>query len=298
MSDTNTAATPAPAVATDQVTAPVEGAPVAPATAEPAPADRLAKAAERLARDRQAVDADRKAIAAEKAAVESERAKVAQLQQLIAKAEEDPLAILDALGPDAGARLLARLAQQQALDEDPSVAEVRKLRAEIDAKEAAAKAERERQEQAQIDAKIESFMQGLRAHGEGNADKYELCALTEQHGLAQPFDLAFQVIEQHYAQTKQATGKGVVLSYDEALGAVESYLVEKYGTLFGASKKLKPAPIVETSEASKKPEANGARNVTLSSTSSMDGPVIVSNAPPAGKEARRAKLAQAIDRLS
>ena len=297
VSDTNTAAPPAPAVATETA-APLEGAPVTSATPEPAPADRLAKAAERLARDRQAVDADRKAIAAEKAAIESERAKVSQLQSLMAKAEEDPLAILEAFGPEAGARLLARLAQQQVTEEDPGVLEARKLRAEIEAEKAAIKAEREKQQQAEVEAKISNFKQGLRAHGASKADEYELCALAEKHGFVQSYDVAYQVIEAHYAETKKATGQGVVLSYDEALATVEAHLQENYTALFGASKKLKPAAPIETSETSKRPEANGARvNTTLSSTSSMDGPVIVTNATGGGKAERRAKLAQALERM-
>lgn len=283
-----------------EAAAAVEGAAQAAATTtEPPAADRLAKAAERLARDRQAVDAEKKALAAEKAALDGERGKVAQLQALIAKAEEDPLAILEALGPDAGARLLARLAQQQAADEDPATAEAKKLRAEWEAEKKAAKEAQEKAEQAQVEAKIESAKAGLRAYGEANRDTYELCALAEELGLAKPYDLAWQAVEAHYAQTKKDTGKGVVLSWAEALGAVEAAITENYQALFGKSKKLKPQPAVETSEASKtKPEASGAKNTTLASTSAMDGPVIVTGGVSSSKAARRAKLEAAVSRLS
>lgn len=294
MSDTNTAVTPAPAVANTESTAPVEGV-TPPASTEPAPADRLAKAAERLARDRQAVDAEKKGLATERAALESERAETAQLRALIARADEDPLAILEALGPDAGARLLARLAQAQAADEDPGTAEAKKLRAEWEADKKAAKEAQERQEQASVDSKIESFKGNLRAFGEANRETYELCSLVEEMGLARPYELAWQAVEAHYAQTKAATGKGVVLSFAEALGAVESTIEENYQALFGKSKKLKPKPVVEQSDTSKKsPEANGKAN-TLTSTGALDGVVIVEHKRPSKSE-RRAKLEEIMNR--
>jgi hypothetical protein len=273
-------------------TPPTEAAPEAPPEkpAEPPADERLAKALSRLTRDREAFNNERKTWEQQR---EAERQKVQRWLEVEQKYEQDPVAVLEALGPEAGAKLLARLMEAQAEDEDPTARRIKELEARLEA-DRKEREERERQvEDARIERQLQKAQEDLRRTGETNRERYYLTNLAEERGFAvkldadtkvSPFDLAWRIVEGHYQQTRE------VLSWDRALDAVEEHL----GTLMGELRPKQQQPEPSRAPA---PRAEMGTTTTLNPRSApTDGPAVLSQRPST-QEQRMRKVAALLERF-
>jgi len=180
----------------------------------------------------------REAAFAEREASLAARVKKAEaIEQAVAKRDENPLAVLEALGIDIEKFADGLIAGPPA-KKDPTLSAVETLQKQIEElkkerEQEAARAAETRREQA-----VKRFQQEIADEVKKAADKFEL--INEKNAAG----LVYKVIEQHYNDTEKefGAGKGVLMPIADAAVIVEQALEQDLKTeveFFGKSQAKK-----------------------------------------------------------
>ncbi len=269
-STTVTEATQAPSAKPSEEELAPEAAPTKPNVS----AERFSKLVER----EQKLRKDREAYKKEQEATHASLAKYREAAELV---DKDPLAALEKLGfqwSDVANKLVNRPRTDPAKD---ALAEVQKLKAEIEAKELQSQHGAVQQKLAEFKTQCVEFVKS-------DADKYEL---INAHGLGEE---VYNLIAEHWKTSEE------VLSPQEAADILEEQLTQR-AQVFLAAKKFKKS---EATASAPTANATPARNVAQ--TANSDGPRTLTNhvsaqrsdsAPHSGNEEKE-RIRRAIARLS
>lgn len=195
------------------------------------------------------------------AAVEEE---IAQLKAIKTAARQNPMEALKYLGTDYktitdyvlnNEKLPAEYQINQVKEELRGEVELLKKQREEDYKKA-----QERESQDYDRVKVE-FIENCNDYARSNLDKYELINLNEA------FNLIPAVIEQNFYKTQKESGKGRILSIDEACDLVERHLEGRVEANI-KSKKWQAKATPQPKEEGKQPSPNTLSTLTNNMTSS------------------------------
>lgn len=154
--------------------------------------------------------------------------KIKRYEELERLKSSDPIAFLKEAGVDAE-MLLKRFAEVGGKTIDDKVAELEARYKELDAM---IKQKEEEAKRLQVQEQIENFRKKIVDTVKSNAERWEF--VTNQEA----YDLVFDVIDRHFAQTQEQTGEGELLPIEKAADMVERYLEERVKKIVTA-KKLK-----------------------------------------------------------
>lgn len=240
-------ATPPPAVA-DGAAAPA--APVEAKPPEPTPEDKAAAKARRASEHIARVANKERELERERAEVAALKTKLQRYDEIIAKRDEDPEAILNLLDEldismEQYVDHVAAKNRRLSPDEQAAV----DLKTRLDKLEAAQKAEADAKAKAEAEARAKADEERAAAkvteigeHAKKDAARWELV-----NKLPDGAKQAFEVMVAHWKLTAETDAEGKVtkagelLSFDEALDALEEELAEA-GKVYGYVKQPKGAP--------------------------------------------------------
>ena len=154
--------------------------------------------------------------------------KIKRYEELERLKSSDPIAFLKEAGVDAE-MLLKRFAEVGGKTIDDKVEELEKRYKELDA---LIKQKEEEAKRLQVQEQITNFKKKIVETVKSNADRWEF--VTNQEA----YDLVFDVIDRHFAQTQEQNGEGELLPIEKAADMVERYLEERVKKIVTA-KKLK-----------------------------------------------------------
>jgi hypothetical protein len=184
------------------------------------------------------------------------------VEQALAKAKENPLAALEALGMSYEDLTHYILSEGKEPTAEDKLAAIEKR---IDAKEAAEREAAQKEADARVEATISQFKASIEQTAKASPDAYELVLASGQYGL----ELVFDTVSEYFDSNKQ------VLPLETALQAVESYLEGEALKVAQANKiKARLAPPPPAKETDKTPERQSGPSVTLTNklvSSAADG---------------------------
>lgn len=270
--------------------------------AEPAKPDPFGPKFAALSKQEHAITVERKTLDTEKAELAKEREQVAHLKGIGELFKTDILAAIEKLDLDPR-KLIAALATAKPKDE--TTRRLEKLEADKKA-EAEGREKKAKEEAAALEERrakvLEVEKANIAATIASKPDEYELLLLEGAEGI----ELVWDLMDAHYTDSLQKTGRGEKLPYEKAAAGVEAYLLEQEQQKLAKSKKLRSIaapPPVDPKLDPKAAPGNGSkapgsgRSPTLSSTHAPSTAVAPAGAPPVGGDDLDARRKRAEERI-
>lgn len=242
---TETATAPdAPVIAPDASAAPEasQAAPESTPEAKP-PARESARFAELAKRQRE--------LTQRQLELKAKEERLTPVEQALAKAKENPLAALEALGMTYEDLTHFILNEGKEPEPEDKLAAIEKR---LNERETAEREAREKEAAERVEATLTQFKTSIADTAKASPDKYELILNAGDYGTELVFDTVSEYFQTH----------GEVLPIETALEHVEAYFEKEALRIAQANKiKAKLVPPVEPKEKDKSPERQTGTNVTL-----------------------------------